>query len=314
MANGQHDVDVTPTVGIVGGYGGIGSLFARILSEAGATVLVSDRDTALSNVEVAARSDLTLVAVPLRATPSVLAEVASHVRPDAALSSLGSLMEPSLPALERRAGETFLLHPLFGPGRRELRGAALALAPIRGAHRRDWLARLLHAQGARLVMTTPEEHDRAMAGAQALLHGVYAALAPEIIATLPGEDPLAWATPTLRLQLALMSRILRQDPALYGDLLALNRHTPLVLDRLIARLAALRAAALDGPDVVAALFKAARDDVGSLGPTLATEADEALGEGRAPRTPARARLASFAEDWDSPEMDVYDTGYTSSGQ
>jgi len=285
-AREAHQWGVVPTIGIVGGRGGIGSLFARILSEAGATVLVSDRDTALSNVEVAARSDLTLVAVPLRATPSVLAEVAPHVRVDAALASLGSLMEPSLPPLETCRGETFLLHPLFGPGRRELRGAALALAPIRGNRWRGWLSRLLGEQDAHLVMTIPEEHDRAMAGAQALLHGVYSALAPEIIAALPDEDPLAWATPTLRLQLALMSRILRQDPALYGDLLALNRHTPLVLDRLIARLAALRAAAIDGPDVVAALFRAARDDMGSLGPTLAAEGDDALGEGSAPRAPA----------------------------
>ena len=62
-------------VGIVGGEGGIGSLFARLLGQAGLTVLVSDRDTTLSNVDVATGCDLTLVAVPLVATPAVLVEV-----------------------------------------------------------------------------------------------------------------------------------------------------------------------------------------------------------------------------------------------
>ncbi len=107
--------DAGPVVGVVGGHGGIGSFFVRVLQAAGATVLVSDRGTRLGNVEVAARCGLTLVSVPLRATPAVLAEIAPHVRPDAALVSLGSLMELALPALDGRAGEVFLLHPLFGP-------------------------------------------------------------------------------------------------------------------------------------------------------------------------------------------------------
>ncbi len=161
---------------------------------------------------------------------------------------------------------------------------------MRGARWRVWLTRLIEGQGARIVTTTPGEHDRAMAGAQALLHGTYAALAPEIMATLPGDDPLAWATPTLRLQLALMSRILHQDPALYGDVLALNRHTPLVIDRLIARLTALRAAALDGPEAVAALFSTVRDLLGPLGQDLAAEGDRALGEGGAFRASATLAL------------------------
>ena len=302
--NGQHDVGATPTVGIVGGHGGIGGLFARILLGAGATVLVSDRGTTLSNVDVAARSDLTLVAVPLRATPAVLAEVAPHMRPDAALASLGSLMELALPALKQCRGETFLLHPLFGPGRRALGGTTLAMAPMNGERWRNWLLRLLGRQGAYIVTTTPEEHDRAMAAAQALLHGTYAALAPEIMAALPGEDPLAWATPTLRLQLALMGRILHQDPALYGDLLALNRYTRLAIERFMARLAALRDA-LDSPEAVTSLFGAARDEVGPLGPRLASEGDRALGEGGAPHV--RAMLSSFAEGWNAPEMDAYDS-------
>jgi len=282
--------DAGPVVGVVGGHGGIGSFFVRVLRAAGATVLVSDRATRLGNVEVAARCDLTLVSVPLRATPAVLSEIAPHVRPGAALVSLGSLMELAAPASRACRGEVFLLHPLFGPGRPDLAGTTLALAPLRGARWRVWLTRLIEGQGARVVTTTLEEHDRAMAGAQALLHGTYAGLAPEIMATLPGDDPLAWATPTLRLQLALMSRILHQDPALYGDVLALNRHTPLVIDRLIARLTALRAAALDGPEAVAALFSTVRDLLGPLGQDLAAEGDRALGEGGAFRASATLAL------------------------
>lgn len=267
-----------PVVGIAGGHGGMGSFFARTLEAAGIIVHVSDRDTELTNAGLAARCNLILVAVPLRATASVLTEIAPHVRFGTALASLGSLMEPAVPPLRRCAGETFLLHPLFGPGRRTLDGTTLAAASLRGGRWRGWLLGLLRERGAAVMTTTPEAHDRAMAVAQALLHGTSAALAPEIMAGLQGDDPLAWASPTLRLQLALMSRILHQDPALYGDLVALNRHTPLVIDGLIERLEELRAAASESPDAVAALFAAARDALGPHGEEMAVEGNRLLGE------------------------------------
>lgn len=268
-----------PLVGIVGGHGGIGSLFTRLLGASGVAVLVSDRGTPLSNAELAARCDLTLVAVPLRVTAAVLTEMAPLIPPRGALASLGSLMEPATPALESCAGESFLLHPLFGPGRKRLRGATLALATLRAGPRQAWLLRWLREQGAGIVSTTPAEHDRIMATAQALLHGSYAALAPQIARALPGDDPLVWASPTLRLQLGLMSRILHQDPRLYGDLLALNRHAPDAIDALTSRLVALRAAVAAGPDAVAAYFTEARAALGPHGPALAAEGDHALNEG-----------------------------------
>jgi prephenate dehydrogenase len=250
----------------------------RLLREAGLRVVISDRATTLRNVDVAAGCDLTLVAVPLGVTPAVLAEMAPHVRSGAALASLGSLMELAVPALASCAGESFLLHPLFGPGRKRLRGATLAYAALRGGPRQTWLLHWLRKRGASVVMTTPQEHDRLMAVAQALLHGSYAALAPEIARGLPGDNPLTWASPTLRLQLGLMSRILHQDPHLYGDLLALNRHAPAAIDALIGRLAALRTAVQDGPDAVTAFFAAAREELGPHGPALAAEGARALGE------------------------------------
>ena len=95
----SSSLEAAPThaIGIVGGGGGIGSLFARLLREAGLRVVISDRTTTLRNVDVAAGCDLTLVAVPLGVTPAVLAEMAPHVHSGAALASLGSLMELATP-------------------------------------------------------------------------------------------------------------------------------------------------------------------------------------------------------------------------
>ena len=124
-----------PLVGIAGGHGGLGSLFARLLADSGVPVRVSDRDTALSNDELAASCDLCFVAVPLAITPRVLAAMAVQCRPRTTLVSLGSLMEPAAAELAHGAGERLLLHPLFGPGRKSLRGATLALPPLRAFRR-----------------------------------------------------------------------------------------------------------------------------------------------------------------------------------
>lgn len=267
----------------MGGRGGIGALFQRVVVRAGATTLVSDRDTVISNEKVAGQSDLVLVAVPLRVTPAVLASIAPFMRPDAVLISLGSLMEPSVAPLAHAPGAALFLHPLFGPGRRSLEGAAFAWAtPTHKAVESPhwvWLHDLLSAQGASLARTTPEEHDRAMALAQALIHGLAAVVAPAIVGGLPGPDAMHWMSPTLRLHLALMGRILYQDPALYGDILALNRHSTEAIDMLMTRLTDLRARVERGPDAVAALFSDARAALGQLGPRLEAEGDAALGEG-----------------------------------
>jgi len=58
-------------IGIVGGGGGIGSLFARLLGAAGLRVVISDRATTLRNVDVAAGCDLTLVAGAERRWPAL---------------------------------------------------------------------------------------------------------------------------------------------------------------------------------------------------------------------------------------------------
>jgi prephenate dehydrogenase len=263
----------------VGGHGGIGSLFARLFGADGLDVLISDRDTALRNTDLAARCDLLAVAVSLRVTPDVLREVAPHLAPDATIVSLGSLMEPAAEALQCCERGTFLLHPLFGPGRKSLQGSTLVCASLRGGACQDWLLSWLQDRGALVVASTPEEHDRTMAVAQALLHGNYAALAPLIMRRLPAQEPLAWTSPTLRMQLGLMARILRQDPRLYGDLLALNRYAAAAFDELIERLTAVRRALADGPDAVGDLFSTACADLGPLGADLAADGDRALGEG-----------------------------------
>ena len=50
----------SPVIGIIGGKGRMGRLFADFFKERGLKVLVSDQKTKLSNKDLAAKADITI--------------------------------------------------------------------------------------------------------------------------------------------------------------------------------------------------------------------------------------------------------------
>jgi prephenate dehydrogenase len=272
--NGEPSV----RLGIVGGAGQMGSWLRRFWASRGFPVLISDRGTPLSNQDVAAQVDLLFVAVPLHLTPAVLVELGPVVRADAAVISLASLMEPSAAALRTARGDALCLHPVFGPTVIQVTGLPVVIAPIHGSTWAEWLAVQLRAAGLVVQFSTPGEHDRHMAYIQALLHSLFVALAATFEgAELPPGDALSFASPTLRLQLGLMARILSQDPALYADLVVGNPAAPLALDALAAQLQRLADCARRGDrEGFITAFTGAREGFGAALPGLAAEAERAL--------------------------------------
>jgi prephenate dehydrogenase len=265
-------------IGIVGGEGQMGRWLRRFWEDRGHPVLVSDLDTTLSNEDVVRRSDVTFVAVPLRATPEVLRSLGPVLPEGRALVSVASLMAPSAKALSASPGETLCAHPVFGPTVTVTSGLPVVVAPVRGERWIAWLSEELRAAGLEVRLSTPAEHDASMAVVQAMLHSLYVALCEAMgAAGLPVQDALPWASPTLRLQLALMARILGQDPDLYADLVVGNALAPACLDALAAALGHLAALARAG-DLAgfASAFRAAREAFGPHGPDLAVRAEQAL--------------------------------------
>jgi prephenate dehydrogenase len=269
---------VTPRIGVVGGAGQMGLWLRRFWEERGFAVSFSDRGSVLTNQDVARTSDLTFVAVPLAATPDVLASLAPRISADQALISIASLMGPSAAALADCSGEALCAHPVFGPSVREVRGLPVVIAPLRGERWASWLTEALRDAGLDVRESTPPEHDQAMAVVQALLHSLYVALCETLsVADMAPERALQWASPTMRLQLGMIARILGQDPQLYAGLVVGNPWAPELLDSLAASLSKLASYARSG-DVAgfAAAFTQAGQSFGGLSPALATRAEAAL--------------------------------------
>lgn len=206
------------TVGLIGGKGGMGSLLARLFGELGNTVLIADRGTELSNVDVAQAADVVVISVPIAQTEAVIREVGPHVRPAALLCDVTSLKAAPMTAmLAHSRGAVLGLHPMFGPSVHSLQGQRVVVCEGRGDS--AWVRRTLLARGLSLTDATPEAHDRVMAVVQVLTHFKTQVTALTLARLgVPLETSLQFTSPAYLMDLYVEGRHFAQDPELYGPL------------------------------------------------------------------------------------------------
>ena len=172
------------SLGIVG-FGAFGQLAAHHLSP---HFNISAYDPAPKVAEVAqhlgvrllplktvARSDVILIAAPVALLEQVVGEVAVACRPGALIVDVSSVKVGPAKIMQRVLPthvDVVATHPLFGPQSAApgLEGLKIALCPIQGTRHPRLAAFLRKAFGLRVIITTPEDHDREAAIVQGLTH------------------------------------------------------------------------------------------------------------------------------------------------
>lgn len=221
-------------VGVIGGQGAFGRWCVRLFEQQGHPVQISDLHSPLSNVDLIRSSSVVVVAVPIGATAAVLAEVAEHIRPNSLLVELTSVKTPFVDALSGIPAPVLSLHPMFSPRVRDHRGEVCIVCKSQEpGGLGEYVERVLSAEGLELVRMGPDEHDRAMAVVQGLTH-LQSLAAGHCLAAL-GFDPeasLAVASPVYRIRMAMIGRVVAQDPRLYAEIEMFNPHVKAVLQQL----------------------------------------------------------------------------------
>ncbi len=202
----------------------MGTFFRRIFEDEGWDVEVTGSRSRARNVEVAGRSEIVMVSVPIRVTAGVIGEIAPAMGPHQLLCDLTSLKIGPVTAMLGSRADVLGLHPMFGPSVSSLRGQTIVVTPARcrGGLCRELLD-LFERRGARITCSTPEEHDRMMAVIQVMTHFATLSLAEGI--RLLGTDlhrAFEFTSPVYRLELGLIGRLLGQDPELYCDMIREN--------------------------------------------------------------------------------------------
>lgn len=208
------------TVGVIGGHGKIGALFARIFADLGHNVIVSDIGTSVSARDAAAASDVVVISVPIDVTESVIRDVGPHVREHGLLMDVTSVKTAPVAAmLESTTASVVGTHPMFGPSVHTLQGQRVVVCRARGDAWGDWVSQSLGARGLVITETSPEQHDRVMSVVQVLTHFQTQVMGLTLARLgMPLAETMPFTSPAYLLELYVAARHFAQSPALYGPI------------------------------------------------------------------------------------------------
>ncbi len=220
----------------------MGAFFQRVFEEAGWDVMVSGRTTPVTARDLALVSDVLMVSVPIRETIRVVQDLAPHLSEDQVFCDLTSIKTGPVQAMLASKAQVVGFHPMFGPTASGLCGQAIIATPARCEKQTlEQILEVFRSQGARVTISTPEEHDRIMAVVQGLTHFVTLSMAETMrrVGVRP-EDTFSFMSPVYQMEMSLVGRLLSQDPSLYADILELNPHVSPVLAACEASLSSIR--------------------------------------------------------------------------
>lgn len=218
-----------PLIGIIGGKGRMGSWFKNFFEKQGLRVIISDKNTPLSNIKLAKTADITIISVPLAETIKVIKEVRDYIRENALLADLASLKMEPVQEMKKTKGGWLGMHPLFGPLVPDIKNQNIVFCSRkkkRGEKQKGgiwikFLKDIFEKNEARVIEISPERHDKEMAFIQALVH--FNNLSFSHFIYRKNFQPLPYLlTPTFKLQSLVLGRILSQKPEVYAHIAMKN--------------------------------------------------------------------------------------------
>lgn len=238
------------TVVIVGGYGGMGKIFAEIFRNENYRVIITGPDKEKGKEigkklkveynkdnKIARIADITIITVPIEKTIEVIKEVAPIVKDNSLLIDLTSVKKNVCDALleyTNKNAEILSIHPMFGPKIPSLSGQVFILIPLRTKSGIKKIQEILNKNKTKYIETTPEEHDTIMAVIQGLTHFVYITLGYTLKElNFDIKNSRKFASPIYNLMLDIIGRILGQDPWMYAHIQTENPKTIEVREKFI---------------------------------------------------------------------------------
>ena len=207
---------------VIGKSGVMGSFFAKRLEAYGHTVEGFGRaGWGHGGEELLAEAELVIISVPIDRVEEIVRRAAAQMKPDAILADVTSVKTPAFRAMtDAHPGPVVGLHPMFGPGAESFLSQVVVVCRGRGGESYRWLIELMEADGARLVESSPEEHDAMMVAVQAARHFLTVTMGAFL--TSEGVDvarSLDFASPVYRLEIDMLGRMFAQDAWLYVDIM-----------------------------------------------------------------------------------------------
>jgi prephenate dehydrogenase len=231
-------------IAVIGGAGKMGSWFAAFFSNIGHEVIISDTNAAgLSEVcqrlniksasagEAVSGSDAVIISVDIDSFENAVKEISPFIKLSQILVDVTSVKQKPVDIMHQCCPQAKIMgiHPLFGPGARDLVGQNLVLTPYGEEEQefadeiKDYLADL----GARVSIMTPYEHDSMMSVVLGLAHYI-TIVAADSLSVFENQAQLkSIGGSTYRVLTTLVESVISEDPELYATL---QMHLPGLAD------------------------------------------------------------------------------------
>ncbi len=229
-------------IAVIGGTRGLGRWIATFLSEKGFDVVITGRnamagelvskkigaDYTNDNAGAVSSSDVVIISVPIDATPGIIRKLAPLMKEGSLLLDVTSVKEEPSKIMEEYAAqgvEVIPTHPMFGPRIRSLDGQVVVLTPTKTGNWYSKVVNFLENENTRVIVTSPEIHDRMMSIVQGLTHFAYVSIAATIAKLdIDIKDSRKFASPIYNLMLDTIARITAQNPYLVYSIQTTNKY------------------------------------------------------------------------------------------
>ncbi|MDG5766994.1 bifunctional chorismate mutase/prephenate dehydrogenase [Balneolales bacterium ANBcel1] len=209
---------------MVGGGGGMGSLYARIARASGHSVDILERDDWDRVGELTSGKDLVIITVPIKVTETTIERIGPHLQKNTILADFTSNKTHILDAMmHAHQGPVAALHPMHGPDVTHVSKQLMMVCHGRDRQAYEWMLEQFQLWGLRIKSVDPEQHDRAMHLIQGLRHFVallHGSFMREF--ELKPEEMADFSSPIYRAELMMTGRIFAQDAELYADIVFSN--------------------------------------------------------------------------------------------
>lgn len=217
----QTPKNTSRQITVVGGRGVMGQFFVQQLSAAGHTVNILEQDNWSHAKQLLDGADLALICVPIECTQTVIGDIAQYLSPTTALADITSVKAPIVQTmLACHSGPVMGLHPMFGPKVCSFQSQNIVACPGRNDEAFQWLLELIKQEGGKLMICTPEEHDKLMVTIQSLRHFVTFSLG--IFLTdeeIDIQRSLELSSPSYRELIDMTNRLFSQSAELVADIM-----------------------------------------------------------------------------------------------
>lgn len=219
---------------IVGGTGAFGSFYGKIFQKNGFDVFISSRNPIIGKEEAKknglsfdenpnyANYNVIALSIPNEVAPKLVTTITKKMNKESLLFDFCSVKKEICKAMRKEKKQKvglLSIHPMHGPRVKSITGYPIAWIEINKNKMVEEIKRVLENEGAKIVQTSEEEHDKILSLVQGLTHYSQFVAATTIYDMgIDLGNAQKFATPNYSLFLSLLSRVITQNPELYAEI------------------------------------------------------------------------------------------------